>query len=40
MNYNPIDTLRIDTAIIQQFNDDKAFHYTAEKPLSRYFSTT
>ena len=31
MNYNPIDTLRIDTAIIQQFNDDKNFHYTAEK---------
>ena len=31
MNYNPIDTLRIDTAIIQHFNDDKTFHYTAEK---------
>lgn len=30
MKYNLIDTLRIDTATIQQFNDDKAFHYTAE----------
>ena len=38
MNYNPIDTLRIDTAIIQQFNDDKTFHYTTPRTMRNFIN--